>query len=250
MPWPSRVVSHFANNASPFGGPGNVIETNILSDLPQPDPTRFHTYLEDFDYYTAADWTVTTTASITATQALTSADGGVLLLQFTTTNDDAIIALQKVGNDFLMESGKTFFFKTRLAISSISADFVAGLQITDTTPQGVSDGAYFYKSSAAATVDFIIRRNATTGTTSAAAFTTVSADSYVTLSFYYDGASTVWYGAYDQVMGSLNVDASLPDALLTPSFAIISGGSANVSAPSLSMDFMYAAKERSSVSER
>ena len=122
-----RVVTHFANNSSPFGGPGNVIETNLFSDLPQPDPTRFHTYFEDFDYYTAADWTVTTT--VTSTQALTSADGGVLLLAFTTFTDNGLIALQKVADDVLIESGKTFFMKTRLAINSISADFVAGLVI-------------------------------------------------------------------------------------------------------------------------
>ena len=250
MPLPSRTVSHFANSTNPIGGPGNVVETNMFGDLPMPDPTRFHTYFEDFDYYTAADWTVTTTAGITATQALTSADGGVLLLQFTTTNDDSIIALQKVGSDFLMESGKSTFFRARLATNSVSADWVIGLQLTDTTPQGVSDGMYFLKSSGVSTVDFIVRRNATTGTTSAAAFTTISADSYITLSFYYDGASTVWYGAYDQVVGSLNVDTALPDTLLTPSFAIISGGSATVSAPSLSVDFIYAAKERSGVSER
>lgn len=250
MAWPSNVVTHFANGVSPTGGPGNVVETNMFSDLPMPDPTRFHTYFEDFDYYTAADWTVTTTSGITASQALTSADGGVLLLQFTTTNDDSIIALQKVGSDFLMESGKTAFFRSRLAVNSISADVVVGLQLTDTTPQGVTDGMYFYKSSAAATVDFIVRRNATTGSVTASAFTTMSADSYITLSFYYDGGRTVFYGAYDQVMGSVDVADQLPDTLLTPSFAIISGGSANVSAPSLSVDFLYAAKARTSVSER
>ena len=250
MPLPSRTVSHFANSVNPTGGPGNVVETNIFGDLPQPDPTRFHTYFEDFDYYTAADWTVTTTAAITATQGVVTGDGGILQLRFSTTNDDSIIALQKVGNNFLMESGKSTFFRARLATNSLSADWVIGLQITDTTPQNVSDGMYFVKTSGASTVDFVVRRNATTGTTSAAAFTTVSADSFVTLSFYYDGVSTVWYGAYDQVVGSLNVDASLPDAVLTPSFAIISGGDATVSAPALSVDYLMAMKERTAVSER
>lgn len=245
MVWPSKEVSHFVDSTGK-GGPGNVTETNMFSDLPMPDPTRFHTYFEDFDTYTAADWTVTVTGA-TATQALTSADGGVLLLSFTTTADNGLIALQKVGENFLMESGKTAFGRTRFRISNISADFAVGLQITDTTPLNVSDGIYFLKAEGANTIDFVVRRDATTGTTSAAAITTISADSYITLSWYYDGGSLVYYGAYDQVLGSLNVDAALPNATLTPSFAIQNGASASIS---MSMDYFMAAKARTAASER
>lgn len=247
MPWPSNVVTHFAQ-ANGQGGPGNVPELNAFSDLPMPDPTRFHTYFEDFDYYTAADWTVTTT--VTSTQALVSADGGVLQLQFTTSNDNAVIALQKVADNFLIESGKTAFFRTRLRINSISAEFVAGLQVTDTTPTSVTDGIYFVKGEGSNGVDFVVRRNATTGTVSAASFTTVSADSFVTLSWYYDGGSLVYYGAYDQVIGSLNVDNALPDTTLLPSFGIVSGGAAAVSAPSMQVDYIFASKARTAASER
>lgn len=243
MPYPYNAVTHFPN------GQGNVSETNIFSDLRMEDPTLYHIFYEDFDYYNGANWTVTST--ITSTQALTSADGGVLLLQFTTFTDNGLLALQKVGEDFLLESGKTFFMKTRLAINSISADFVAGLQITDTTPLSVSQGVYFVKAEGSNGVDFVVRRAATAaGSVSAASFTTVSANSYVTLFCYYDGGSTMWYGAYDQVVGSLNVDNALPNATIGPSFAIQNGGTTTVSAPSMSLDFLMAAKLRSGASER
>ena len=40
MAWPSKSVSHFVDSTKE-GGPGNVTEVNMFSDLPMPDPTRF-----------------------------------------------------------------------------------------------------------------------------------------------------------------------------------------------------------------
>ena len=39
----------------------NVGEQSLFAELGQPAATIFHTYFEDFDYYTAGDWTVTET---------------------------------------------------------------------------------------------------------------------------------------------------------------------------------------------
>ena len=45
-------------------GVTNVNETNLFADMVQPDPTLFHEYFNDFDTYTAGDWTVTETDSM------------------------------------------------------------------------------------------------------------------------------------------------------------------------------------------
>ena len=76
-------------------GVTNVGEDSLFAALGQLAGPQFHTYFEDFDYYTAADWTVTETQA-GATQALTDGDGGLLLLTNTAADND-LVALQKVG---------------------------------------------------------------------------------------------------------------------------------------------------------
>ena len=53
-------------------------KTSPMGEFILPDMTKAHVYMEDFDYYTAADWTVTETG--VATQVLTDADGGALFV--------------------------------------------------------------------------------------------------------------------------------------------------------------------------
>ena len=42
-------------------GVGTVAKTKTLGMLGMPDPTKFHTFFDDFDRYLASDWVVTTT---------------------------------------------------------------------------------------------------------------------------------------------------------------------------------------------
>ena len=65
----------------------NNTAQNILGNLKTVDPTLYHAYFEDFDEYHAVNWTVTETGA--ATQALTNADGGVLLVTNAAADDDA-----------------------------------------------------------------------------------------------------------------------------------------------------------------
>jgi len=100
------------------GGVNNVEFVNPLSMLGQPDPTKYHTYFEDFDQYIVAQWTLTTTeaGAGSATEAVSGADGGVLLI----TNDDA-----DNDNDFFQFPnetwkfvlGKKLWFKARFKVS-------------------------------------------------------------------------------------------------------------------------------------
>jgi hypothetical protein len=229
------LVTRFPNGVT------NVAENDLICDLAQPDPTQFHTYYNDFDTYAAADWTVTET-SATATQALADGDGGWLLLT-NSTEDDSLCALQKVGESFLMESGKKAFFKSRFKVSDATqSDLVMGLQITDVTPLDVSDGIYFIKSDGAATVDLVCRKNATTGSNTKTAVATLSDDTFVTLGWYYDGSGTITYSVNGTVQGSMSASSSyLPDTDLTVSFALQNGEAA---AKTMTVDFVYAAKQR------
>lgn len=222
-------------------GVTNVGETDLFGDMVQPDPTLFHEYFNDFDTYAAGDWTVTETQA-GATQALTAGDGGLLLLTNSAADDD-LNALQKNPAAWTFTAGKKTFFRCRFKVSDATqSDVVIGLQVVDATPLDVSDGIYFLKADGSTNVSVICRKNATTGSTSASAITTLADDTFVELGFYYDGESKVYYEVNGSVTGSLDGSSSyLPDTTCTVSFAIQNGEAA---AKTMTVDYIYVAKER------
>jgi hypothetical protein len=219
-------------------GVTNVGEGSPFADFVAPVPTLFHTFFEDFDYYTAANWTVTETQA-GATQALTDGDGGLLLLTNTAADNDLVL-LQKVGESFRFESGKKLFFEARFKVSDATqSDVVVGLQITDTTPLDVTDGVFFIKADGVATVDLLVEKNSTATTSSAVA--TLANDTFIRLGFYYDGVSSIQYFV-NGVIGGSSVTTNLPDDEdMTVSFAIQNGEAV---AKTMTVDYIFAAKER------
>ena len=224
-------------------GVTNITAQNILGQLKELDPTQLHTYFNDFDSYISGNWTVTETQA-GATQALTNVDGGVLLLTNSAADDD-LNALQKVGESFKFEAGKKLFFKARFAVSDATqSDFVIGLQITDITPLAVSDGVYFRKDDGDANLDFVVIKDSTAST--ASAITTVVANTYITVGFYYNGVDEVVYAASTDslnptVLGKLAITNLPDDEELTISFGIQNGEAV---AKTMSIDYIFVAKER------
>jgi hypothetical protein len=216
----------------------NVGEQSLFAELGQPAATNFHTYFEDFDYYTAGDWTVTETDA-GATQALTDGDGGLLLITNTAADND-LVSLQKKGESFRFASGKALFFEARFKVSDATqSDVVIGLQITDTTPLDVSDGVFFIKADGAATVNFLVEKNNTA--TTASSIATMADDTYIRLGFYYDGSSAVQYFVNGTYTGS-SVTTNLPDDEdMTITIAIQNGEAV---AKTMTVDYVYVAKER------
>lgn len=222
-------------------GVTNVTKTSNLGHYGQPDPSKWHTYFDDFDTFTAADWTITTTeaGAGAATEALTDADGGVLLV----TNDDAdndADFFNKVGESFLFEAGKRMIFKARFQVSDATqSDIVIGLQITDTTPLAVSDGVYFQKDDGDASLDFHVAKDSTATDTTALA--TLADATWVTVGFGYDGKSDIGIFVND-VQVSSSVTTNLPDdEEMTISFGIQNGEAV---AKTMSIDYIFCAKER------
>lgn len=218
-------------------GVTNVGEDSLFAALGQLAGPQFHTYFEDFDYYAAADWTVTETQA-GATQALTDGDGGLLLLTNTAADND-LVALQKVGESYRFASGKKLFFEARFKVSNATqSDVVMGLQITDATPLDVSDGVFFLKSDDSTTINLLVEKNNTATTTSVG---TLADDTYIRLGFYYDGNSSIQAfvnGTYVATSATTNL---VDDEDLTISFAIQNG---NAVARTMTVDYIYVAKER------
>lgn len=219
-------------------GVTNVGEDSLFAAMGQLAPTKFHTYWEDFDYYTAANWTVTETQA-GATQALTDGDGGLLLLTNSAADND-LNALQKVGESFRFESGKKLFFESRFKVNDATqSDVVMGLQITDATPLDVSDGVFFIKPDDAATVNFLVEKNNTA--TTASAIATMADDTFIRLGFFYDGIDAVFYYVNGVLAGKSATTNLVDDEDLTISFAIQNGAAA---AKTMTVDYIFVAKER------
>lgn len=222
-------------------GVTTAAKTQALGMFGMPDPTEWHVFFDDFDRYVAADWTITTTeaGAGSATEALTDADGGVLLITNDAADDDADF-FQKVGESFKFESGKRTFFKARFKVSDATqSDFVMGLQITDTTPLDVTDGVFFQKDDGDTDLDFHVEKNSTA--TDATAIATVADDTYLTVGFHYDGKSAIEVFV-DDVKVTTVATTNLPDdEVLTVSFGVQNGAAA---AKTMSVDYIFVAKER------
>jgi hypothetical protein len=225
------------NTRFPFGVT-NVSESNSLADLGMPSPTKFHSYMEDFDYYTAGDWTVTETDA-GATQALTDGDGGLLLITNTAADND-LVALQKKGESFRFSSGKQLYFEARFKVSDATqSDLAIGLQITDATPLDITDGVFFLKADGSTSVSFLVEKNNTATTTTAVA--TMAEDTFITLGFNYDGGSVMQYCVNGVVTGTSAVTNLPDDEDLTVSFSIQNGEAV---AKTMTVDYIFVAKER------
>jgi len=222
-------------------GISTAVRNSALFDFSAPDPTKNHVYFNDFDTYVAGDWTVTLIGA-GGTAALADADGGVLAITTDGLDDDQV-TLQKVGESFLMESGKEAWFKARFKVADATqSDLQIGLVVTDTTPLDATDGIYFQKDDGDALLDVICRKNATTGSTSAAGIHTIVDNTYLSVGWYYDGVSEISYFVNDVKKGTLTAtSAYLPDTELTVSMSYKNG---EAGAIAMSVDYIFAAKAR------
>lgn len=206
------------------------------------DPTRYHVFFDDFDKYTAADWSLNTieAGGGSATEAIGNARGGVLVITNDNADDDSDF-FQHAKESFKYIAGKRLHYKTRLKVNEIlQCDFVTGLQITDTTPLAVSDGIYFRKDDGDANLDFVVVKDSVATTLTAIA--TLAADTYYVLEFLYDGGDHIKV-LVDGVPVARAALTNVPDdEELTVSFGIQQGEATNVKI--MSVDYVFALEDR------
>lgn len=208
-----------------------------FGDFILPDATKAHIYFEDFDYYLAADWTVTEGG--VATQVLTNADGGRLLISNAGADDNSSFS-NKVGESFLFETGKKLWFDCLIQGSDATqSDLVIGLQITDTTILDVTDGVFFIKNDADTTFDLVVEKNNTSTITPVGV--AMADDTDIRLSYFYDGVDSIKIFV-NGVHQATTVTTNLPDdEVLTISYGVQNG---EASLKTLTIDYIFVAKER------
>jgi hypothetical protein len=232
---PSRFPNGVTNaeKASPTGMLGML------------DPAKYHVYFDDFNYYDSSEWTVTTTENGggTASEAIQAEDGGVLKL----TNDNGTADndyMQWASENWLLESGSEAWFRARWKASAASNSTLhIGLMITDTSPADVTEGIYF-KVDGDGNLDFYVEEE--NSAESATAIATVSDDTYLSTSWYYNGVDEVMYFVDGVKKGTISVeDSDMPldsgDDQLTLSFGVLNDRTVT---DSMSIDYLMMVEER------
>lgn len=224
-------------------GVTNVGKETATGMLGMPDPTKYHTYFNDFDVFTAGDWTVTALDGGTDSAEVTAvadADGGILTV---TTNDadNDNVCLESQGESWKLESGKKAWLKCRFKIADADdSDVYIGFHTTDTNPFSTAptQRAYFVLAEGAATVTFNVDDNSTDASSGTVA--TLADDTYVTLGMYYDGKGTIELYA-DDVKTATMSSVSIPSTEMALGFGVATGTTA---ARTMSVDYILAVKER------
>lgn len=181
----SRVPTRYPNGV-------NTLEEPItaLQDLKIPFQRRTLSKADHFADFVPAAWTVTETQA-GATQAVTGAVGGVLLLTNTTADNDVN---QIQGPEaWKLQAGKETKFEARVKLSEvIQSDFFVGLSILDTDlVGGVTDFIGFRKDDGDALLDFASLKNS--AGSSLTGLATLVADTWITLGFIFDGSDLSIY---------------------------------------------------------
>lgn len=223
-------------------GVTNASVNHPTAFLGKPDSRRFHEYLNDFDSLaefngvtSTASWVNTATGA--GSFALADGDGGLALLTNAAGGSDANF-YQRIKLGWTLESGKQNWFSIRLKVSDATLSaIVAGLQSQDTTPLAVSDGVFFIKPTAAATVNFSSFASGTGTTLSAIA--TMVADTFMEWSWWYDGNTTIYAFINGARVGQITTN--IPTAALTLSFGLQNGEAV---AKNMTIDYINAVKER------
>ena len=199
--------------------------------------SRWAIYQNHFHTYAAGDWTVTETQA-GATQALSDAVGGKLLLTNTDTEND-VVGMQLGSEAFLPAAGKRVYFEIKFQYSEATQmDWLVGLTDTDTglPTATVSDGIYFVKDDGDTEIDFGCSSGSSESIEEGVATAADATD--IILGFKVTGTGLVEYWVNGVKKGQLTTN--IPTTELRLSFAIAAGAAA---AETMTVDYVVAAQE-------
>lgn len=167
----------------PFGVT-NVIKASLLGNYPNPNPLTVHEYANDFDDYTAAQWTLTTAGA--GATAVLAGNGGLVRQTTNGAGTDPQFNLKNPAA-FQFNSGMQTWFMWNGEYAALTSVLQVGLQAGGTA-FAPTDGVFFTKATGSADVNLVIRAASTS--TTIAAVTTMAIATRTTLGFYFDGRAT------------------------------------------------------------
>jgi len=226
-------------------GVATVDQQYPLGNYPFPDP--FHTsgssiettgsssYTNDFNTLIGTDYTVSGTSS---TFALTNGVGGLAVL--TPGGTTTATAAYKPATFVQFQSGKKLWYNVRFKASAVSGNkaFYVGLR----NGSSATEGIWFSKAAASTDLNLVSTVNSV-ATTLATAVVTAAADTFIEVSFYYNGTDLLVYlthAVFSRVLAPTigSTGTTLTDAVLSPVFQITP-----TATDTLTIDYVLAAQE-------
>lgn len=206
----------------------------LFGSMAQLDPSRFHSYMEDFDEFIAAQWTLVTTGAT----AQIAADGGVL--QLTTgavaTNEESMI---KVPDNFDITQPRPTYFRAKIEVDE-ATECNINVGLADSAALVPNNCIQFRKDTSDLDLDVLLRSGSADIDVALAVASIADATSF-TVEFYWDGQDRIYFGANGTPLGFLDA-STLPVGPLAPTVSVFAGGSGAVA---LDLDYLFAATERS-----
>lgn len=222
-------------------GVTNAAPGSAMNMLGFPDPTKYHTFFDDFDTLPIdAQWTLTATSVGTGTSAITvpDADGGVARITTAANENDGIFA-EWDSETFLIESGKQAWIKARFQVGdAIQSDMIIGLHSTSTTPLAAALRFAFITEDGSAAMFFNVDDNTTDA--DSATVVTLEDDTWVTVAAHYDGKGTIKLYANDVHVTTMS-DVAVPGTEMAVGFGYLNGAAG---AETTDVDYVAIVKER------
>jgi hypothetical protein len=239
-------TTNFANGVT------NCDPWQAMAEAGTPDPSFSQLFHEEFNRYTAADWTITPLS--TGTTGLVAEAGGVLNLVTAAAVSDSVYVQVPVAS-YQLVAGAHHFFKARIRLATVANnDCYAGLIATGTVPLVTPvNGIFFFK--AAASTTWVLRTVVAGVVTDLAlpASAVMANATWLELSFHVgtNGEVETFFnpttGPFTQVIpGGLRGRATLsapalPTVVLSPSFGI--RNEAVATARTMSIDYLTVSSE-------
>lgn len=242
-------MSNFSTLTTSFGnGLTNADPWQTMATAGTPDPTWSQMFVDDFNDYIAARYTLSGVGTPAAALTAAQGPGGVLALSTSAAANDTSVLQLTAASVLLTGSqlGKPFFWKARIALSAgASSTVAAGMMATNANPVlNNVDGLYFLKASGGQSWTFqIVVGGVTVSTPIPATLLSVDA-AYVELGFAldYQGNVAIFFNPTtgNQTVAAQNgaprgrVTAvyapALPAGLLNPTLSLLSTSAAVKSA--------------------
>lgn len=214
-------------------GVTNVASDKTMGQFPEPETINRIRYWNDFLTHAATNWVTTATSVGAGTSAAAMSDteiGGAIVITNAANEDDSYwLQLSHDGgtNDsetFQIISGKKAWFRAKFKGNDVDqTDYIVGIHkvATDPIDTAPTDGIWFQSDDGDANIDFHVVKNG--DYTTASIIGTLSDDTYTTVGFYYDGATTIHYFVNDAETGTVGTGTIPNDEYMPISFGAQNG---------------------------
>lgn len=221
----------------PFGV-NNVAPDDVFRNIPIPDWSRHHVFIDDFDKYTAAQWVVGGVNPVAP--ALAAGDGGILSMATTGAANDSNF-IQQLVTAWTLVAGKQLWFKAIAQVDNATlASLAFGLQVAVAANNFLTptDGVFLRKAAAGTSVVLVSRVGSVETVT--ASLGNIADATKFDVEFYYDGKGNIWAGINGN-MAQVAVPASITAVPLRVTAGVLGSTAA---ARTMLLDQLFCIKER------